>query len=74
MRAILEACAVDDPRCDDTADLFGDQHVLLLIGVAIVAVIVVIAVLAVLIDRTLARRTRRDTAGIESGPTAEPTR
>lgn len=71
MRAILEACAVDDPRCDDTADLFGDQHVLLLIGVAIVAVIVVIVVL---IDRTLARRTRRDAAGIESGPTAEPTR
>lgn len=66
MRAILEACAVDDPRCDDTADLFGDQLDLMLIGAAVIVVI------AVVIDRTLGRRVRRGAAGTESGSSGGP--
>jgi len=56
MRAILEVCAVDDPRCDDTADLLGDQLDLILIGAAVVAVIVVVTML---IERELRRRAQR---------------
>lgn len=45
-----------DPRCDDTADLFGNQLDLILIGAALVAVVVV---LTLLIERVLRRRSRR---------------
>lgn len=46
---------MDDPRCDDTPDLFGDRLDLTLSGAAVVAVIVA---LTLLIERVLRRRPR----------------